>query len=596
MCQTESVAGLGILAGVLTSLCAAMIRRESGSESRTSNVDMRLDPRRSRGRTGGPAKRWLNGRIGRDETACQALPLPREPRIMQSFDHHDIAVPSSLNTTATSSTSQTPGLQGYVLSDVVESYWALREPGTLRLLLPERVRVMLVRPLWRQHGDPPRRLYRAEPFPFIPISVILFVVTMSWFGSLSLAWKYALGFGILLAVTRRHCPKTKPHTGPYNDQIALTGQQKDEADLFGIRALEAGYYGGVAQSRPSSPAPSIYGSRTASMSTLTLVGGSASSKSHSPAISVIDVEPPPKVAATFPRKTPAPPLRKNAPPMLRLQPSEAELTGRINHNGVLSMKLDVPAPSNRRRSTASTKPSEPEEADAANGRQPSPSTFSDSSDSEADESISPTSPGFLRPITYSPHPPQLPVVDSVARFSWRPSFPSEDASNVKSTAVSMDYTLGKTPPASAEPSPCLLSPTKLSPAYMPRGSRHVSCSDFLAEPTTDGSRRDSFVRMEEPTRSPRRASRAPSQVYEPSHTRTDSTSVEDEPLFEMLPRTTYSPSPSTAEPTQNQAGKHHPRFSQFYDTHGRDSIKPSTLAPPVPQSNSHRLSQTGIAL
>jgi len=41
-----------------------------------------------------------------------------------------------------------------------------------------------------------------------------------------------------------------------NDKEKLVARQLDEGDLFGVRALEAGYFGGVAQSRPSSPAPS----------------------------------------------------------------------------------------------------------------------------------------------------------------------------------------------------------------------------------------------------------------------------------------------------------------------------------------------------
>ncbi|PMD63830.1 uncharacterized protein K444DRAFT_499485, partial [Hyaloscypha bicolor E] len=42
------------------------------------------------------------------------------------------------------------------------------------------------------------------------------------------------------------------------DKEKLVRREKKlgEGDLFGVRALEHGYFGGVAQSRPSSPTPS----------------------------------------------------------------------------------------------------------------------------------------------------------------------------------------------------------------------------------------------------------------------------------------------------------------------------------------------------
>lgn len=41
-----------------------------------------------------------------------------------------------------------------------------------------------------------------------------------------------------------------------NDEEKLVAGKHDEGGLFGVRAIEAGYFGGVAQSRPSSPTPS----------------------------------------------------------------------------------------------------------------------------------------------------------------------------------------------------------------------------------------------------------------------------------------------------------------------------------------------------
>jgi hypothetical protein len=55
------------------------------------------------------------------------------------------------------------------------------------------------------------------------------------------------------------------------DQVALTQREEDEGDLFGIRALEKGFYGGVAQSPTTTPAMSI-----ATFSTVNIPYGNAS--------------------------------------------------------------------------------------------------------------------------------------------------------------------------------------------------------------------------------------------------------------------------------------------------------------------------------
>ncbi|KAA6411480.1 MAG: integral membrane [Lasallia pustulata] len=95
---------------------------------------------------------------------------------------------------------------------------------------------------------------------------------MGWFGSLQLAYKYAIIFGSLLIITlaagaakvihdRRQLQKhTKREeleaTGAREEVYELHSRELDGGDLFGIRAIESGYYGGVAQSRPTSAAGS----------------------------------------------------------------------------------------------------------------------------------------------------------------------------------------------------------------------------------------------------------------------------------------------------------------------------------------------------
>ncbi|KAF2203515.1 hypothetical protein GQ43DRAFT_260277 [Delitschia confertaspora ATCC 74209] len=186
---------------------------------------------------------------------------------------------------------------------------------------------------------------------------------MTWFGSLDLAWKYSLIFGIALAVTiiagfiKLYFDKRKVNNFAKkqaadaaeerdNDVVELNQREKDEGDLFGIRALEAGFYAGIPQSRPVSRASSFVG--TPSMTSNTLVGSLASpnGQNHSAASS----------ATTLPlahlsnrdttrdseniagSNTP----RRLSPPVLKLQPSEAELSGRINHNTTVNMDLTVP--------------------------------------------------------------------------------------------------------------------------------------------------------------------------------------------------------------------------------------------------------------
>jgi hypothetical protein len=46
-------------------------------------------------------------------------------------------------------------------------------------------------------------------------------------------------------------------SGPKDDTVELNQREKDEGDLFGIRAIEAGFYAGVARQEqdPSSVSP-----------------------------------------------------------------------------------------------------------------------------------------------------------------------------------------------------------------------------------------------------------------------------------------------------------------------------------------------------
>jgi hypothetical protein len=95
-----------------------------------------------------------------------------------------------------------------------------------------------------------------------------------------------------------------------------------ERDLFGVRAIEKGFYGGVAQSAPTSAATSPQLSAT---STIGDINGSPLSPSSS-GDSII-----PELSLSAPSLSP---LLSNAKSVkaLRLQPSDAEMSGRRNHD------------------------------------------------------------------------------------------------------------------------------------------------------------------------------------------------------------------------------------------------------------------------
>jgi hypothetical protein len=126
--------------------------------------------------------------------------------------------------------------------------------------------------------------------------------------------------------------KTELESGPKEDTVELNHREKDEGDLFGIRAIEAGFYAGVAQSRPVSRAGSVVG-HPGAMSSSTLVGPSVNSplmKGQSANASVLSLNLGLSDASSS---------KRTSPPLSKLRPSEAELTGK---HGAVDMSLQVP--------------------------------------------------------------------------------------------------------------------------------------------------------------------------------------------------------------------------------------------------------------
>ncbi|KAL1606448.1 hypothetical protein SLS60_003852 [Paraconiothyrium brasiliense] len=239
----------------------------------------------------------------------------------------------------------------------------------------------------------------------------------NWFGNLDLAYKYTVVFVSLLVLTilaglikvffdrrklKKLAAKQNEDVGMKEERAELTGREKDEGDYFGIRALEAGFYAGVAQSRPTSRAGSVAGSPY--MSTSTLVGGVGNSKdSMNSSVTTL-----PRAhikernqnsfrdSDTLPSPHSESPPRRRSPPAIRLAPSTAELTGRHRLSETVDMNLSIP-PS----PTVSRGPSSP--------------TFGGSESGDSDGQISPrsqrspTSSTFTKLEHYAPNPPQLPM-------------------------------------------------------------------------------------------------------------------------------------------------------------------------------------------
>ncbi|CAN9337284.1 unnamed protein product [Alternaria alternata] len=168
----------------------------------------------------------------------------------------------------------------------------------------------------------------------------------NWFGNLQLAYKYVIVFLSLLALTilagfikvmynrqkLKKAKQTELEAGPKEDTVELNQREKDEGDLFGIRAIEAGFYAGVAQSRPTSRAGSVMGDNP-TMSTSTLVGGSVNSplmKGQSANNSMLSLNL---------NANKEPNAKRVSPPTMKLRPSRLSLDGRRNHNGAVDMSL-----------------------------------------------------------------------------------------------------------------------------------------------------------------------------------------------------------------------------------------------------------------
>ncbi|KAF7862688.1 hypothetical protein EAF04_007561 [Stromatinia cepivora] len=158
---------------------------------------------------------------------------------------------------------------------------------------------------------------------------------MGWFGSQDLSTKFGivLGSAILIVLVagltkvwynkRRLAKNIKIEEleKANSTQERLNIEELGEGDLFGVRAIERGFFGGVSQSRSNSPAQSMFGPPSTTAVDLSeatrnleaIRGPSAASSSSESSLSRLSSE------ISVPKST------KHKPSPLRLQPSDAEI-------------------------------------------------------------------------------------------------------------------------------------------------------------------------------------------------------------------------------------------------------------------------------
>ncbi|KAK2624668.1 hypothetical protein QTJ16_005861 [Diplocarpon rosae] len=152
---------------------------------------------------------------------------------------------------------------------------------------------------------------------------------MDEFGSTNLASKFAIILGSLVALAflagfiklcfnkrrlTQHLKKTALEVDGKTDEEKLAGKQVGEGDLFGIRALEHGFFGGVSQTRSSSSTPLYALSPSTTVVDWERTGHLATSSASSSVLAL--------------PQCPAPPTnlgnKKQKPFLLGLQPSNAK--------------------------------------------------------------------------------------------------------------------------------------------------------------------------------------------------------------------------------------------------------------------------------
>ncbi|KAJ4369426.1 hypothetical protein N0V86_009258 [Didymella sp. IMI 355093] len=390
----------------------------------------------------------------------------------------------------------------------------------------------------------------------------------NWFGDLQLAYKYIVVFLALLVLTilagcvkvlfdrrklKQHIKNDAEAATVKEDTVELNQREKDEGDLFGIRAIEAGFYAGVAQSRPTSRAGSIAGYPNMSSSTLVANPNSPLLKPNSHGGSMVSL---PLAGKNSNRDSETLPDRRPSPPTMKLRPSEAELNGRHNpYDPAVDMSLNVPL---------------------SPGFRIQPTTFG-GSDTDSD--------GVLSPRSMSPRSADF----NMQSYKSAPSIPMPDALRVsyhdgEDTRRSQAASLNDTSP---HPSPGP-SPTPPSPGHAPTTRLPTLPASAMRDTQSPPA-----IRVEQPAKDTRSKYHVPTSTHQRDGS--DASSVYSDARhsayqsyqnFQSLDRSNSSASvkgpraPSHLLELPDGAVKE-ARLSEFYDAYYRQSQLLSNDAKPV---------------
>ena len=238
----------------------------------------------------------------------------------------------------------------------------------------------------------------------------------------------------------KYTKKAQLEAGNGNDErLELNKRELDEGDLFGIRAIQSGYFGGVAQSRPSSVAGDHSPEGEPSSASNTLLGGHQSPKmgATSPMSSVLTLPLEARHSSSPLRKTVVSTNDERPYTASRskstLQPSDAEVSGRINHDPAVNMHLNVPP--------SPTAPSRPSSGYMSRSRSSSDESREETPEPSPESSTFP-SPNSHYGGTYVPSSaPQL-TVPSEVRDPSRPvstsQYPEHVVHSQSASIVSRD--------------------------------------------------------------------------------------------------------------------------------------------------------------
>ncbi|PVH86290.1 hypothetical protein DL98DRAFT_567713 [Cadophora sp. DSE1049] len=315
---------------------------------------------------------------------------------------------------------------------------------------------------------------------------------MGSFGSMSMGNKFGIVLGCLIGATfiagfaklawnkrklRKNTKKAELEASLRSDKEKLVGRGVGEGDLFGVRAIEHGYFGGVSQSRPTSPTPSYI---LAPETKVVDWGKAGYQGGHSASSSTLSI--PQSLAPSSLNHT------KRKPSPLSLQPSSAELNGRTNHSpsgvGGIGGSYLPPLPS-------------PRSQKSFKSVSPTTGTFEEG---EAPTWVSPLDIHFSRPSTPKERPtsylPKLQFPGEIEKIGLFVPSPSNSVRHVKSEAASIVSTNAssiKAPPPVRQPSRGPKTPlfSVFPPAAHPMPSRAARGGSRSIFPTNDEQDRSS---------------------------------------------------------------------------------------------------------